>query len=261
MTKTKYSEGMPYEPVNLPGTIGAILRVLRNKEDTEAGYLVFRHLHGATMIPAARRFTDSPMGQKLAADPDYIRRALVDLPALRTLPTGSLGWHFARHLDANGFDPAGLAKITEQAGGEALDELKEISPELFRFIDTLNWLHDLMHPLTGYDRDALGEAAILAFVHEHGAGRGNALIAFAIGMKVRSERPSWPVGKVMAHARSMAKASPDFLHADFPAFLPLPIHEVRRHLNLRPDPHYRAIPRCSRMEVMLTDDAAMPAGC
>lgn len=64
---------------------------------------------------------------------------LVDMPALRSLPTGTLGHAWVRHLDETGLEP-----FCE--GSRRLQ------------------LHDGLHVLTGYGTDPMGEAEVQAFL-------------------------------------------------------------------------------------------------
>lgn len=64
---------------------------------------------------------------------------IVEMDYLRSLPPGSLGHTWAAHLDANGLQPFVQGPRRQQ-------------------------LHDGVHVLTGYGTDAVGEAAVQAFL-------------------------------------------------------------------------------------------------
>ena len=64
---------------------------------------------------------------------------IVNLEQLRSCPSGSLGYAWAKHLDDNGLQPLDRGLRRQQ-------------------------LHDGLHVLTGYGTDLLGEAEVQAFL-------------------------------------------------------------------------------------------------
>ena len=74
----------------------------------------------------------------------------VDLPYLRTLTPGTLGFEFAAHMDRLGLDPASIPKI------EASDDFAYSIAYLY---DT----HDVWHVVTGFSTDIAGELGLQTF--------------------------------------------------------------------------------------------------
>jgi ubiquinone biosynthesis protein COQ4 len=94
-------------------------------------------------------------GRTLAA------RVLDDHAALRAMGPGSLGWAYCDFMQAEGLTAQGL-----------VDEAERFLADRPRYNDRFQWymnrlrdVHDLLHVLTGYGRDALGEACVLAFTY------------------------------------------------------------------------------------------------
>jgi len=92
-------------------------------------------------------------------------------------------------------------------------------------------LHDLIHVLTGYGVDYLGEGAVVAFTYGNFRNRGylmlaltNCLLMLAVG-KLRAIRFTWD-----GYRRGRRAA---FLWAtSWESLLPLPLEEVRRRLEI-----------------------------
>lgn len=78
------------------------------------------------------------------------RRGPVDLPALRALPTGTLGRTFAEFLDANQLDPASLPTMSVSTDGEYMRA---------HMLES----HDIWHTITGFGTDVAGELGLQAF--------------------------------------------------------------------------------------------------
>ena len=74
----------------------------------------------------------------------------LDMPALRSLPTDTLGRAYIDFLDTQGFDPADIPQLdVEDDGTYILNHLRET--------------HDLWHVLTDFDVDTAGEGGLQAF--------------------------------------------------------------------------------------------------
>ena len=95
--------------------------------------------------------------------------------------------------------------------------------------------------LTGYGRDPLGEALLLTYNGNQSGTRGSRLLGMFAGLRIRSEIWQWPVGRMMANARKMARESTDMVVTDLTELLPLPLEEARQRLNIQPDPLYREV--------------------
>ena len=95
-----------------------------------------------------------------ASEPSLVT-ILDDHEALRRLPAGSVGQVYCDFMEREGLSAQGL-----------VDELEKYRPANSRFDDQVDWYmrrlrdtHDLMHVLSGYGRDALGEQCVLAFTY------------------------------------------------------------------------------------------------
>ncbi len=110
-----------------------------------------------------------------------------------------------------------------------------------QFDDDLTWYanrgrdtHDLYHVLTGYGRDALGEAALLGYTHSQHGGLGINFIAFMGGRTIAKEAPrNANIKAVIAEGRRNGKAATRIVDQDIDALLREPIADARARLGIK----------------------------
>mgnify|MGYP000994277129 FL=1 len=92
--------------------------------------------------------------------------------------------------------------------------------------------HDLLHILTGFGRDALGEQCVLAFTYSQQPSPAHLFLGYAGGLEIRKHPVKVPVFRSVREAQKMGKACPRLVEMSITELLPLPIEEVRRRLNI-----------------------------
>jgi ubiquinone biosynthesis protein COQ4 len=100
----------------------------------------------------------------------------------------------------------------------------------------------LHHVLTGYGRDALGEACVLAFSERHTPSWGTLFIAWAGGAQIRKQVPREAgIFGCIREARRLGKASANIAHQDIAALLREPLANARKRLGIgKPEAYFRA---------------------
>ena len=107
-------------------------------------------LNGNVYAALAQRFQRSEQGRRLLSKRPSLQARDLDLNALERLPEGTLGHEFARYYRDNKISPF-----------ETTLELKNDVDFLSkRYRET----HDLLHVLTGYATDVMGEMELQAYV-------------------------------------------------------------------------------------------------
>jgi ubiquinone biosynthesis protein COQ4 len=101
-------------------------------------------------------------------------------------------------------------------------------------------VHDIWHILSGYHRDALGEACLVAFSYAQTRGLGWALIAF--GAASRSRGTQHPTLKAIWQGYQRGKAAKWLLGEDYEALMAEPLEAARRRLGITPPTIYDSIP-------------------
>ena len=176
----------PARPLQLRRAVRALRELLAHPDRTEKAFEIFVAIDGNQEEVNFQRLVASPEGRRLLALRPSLVQALSNRDALSRLPAESFGRAYLDYLDRNGFQPTGLldlkAALQERlrANGEDVTTNDSVR-EWFR--DRTLLMHDLWHVLTGYNTDAVGEAALLPFSFAQGGGRANALLVLGVALR------------------------------------------------------------------------------
>jgi len=211
-------------------------KLLANKEDTEQVFHIFDALPRKSFIPEAQAFIESPRGQALMASEPFLPAILDDHDALLKLPAGSVAHAYVDFMRREGLSAAGL--VEESA------KMRRGKPE---FDDQLQWYgnrlrdtHDLLHVLTGYGRDALGEQCVLGFTYGQTRNIGNIFIAYLAGLDVkRRVKTNAPVLAAIREGQRHGTMSPNIINENIRALLAEPLDAARARLNIGAPKAYR----------------------
>ncbi|GJL94571.1 MAG: hypothetical protein DHS20C05_09760 [Hyphococcus sp.] len=214
----------------------AFLKLMRNKEDS-AQVVHFRTaLDGDWHMPMARRFEAHPEGKKILDRGDWLFDTVTNTSYLASLPQGSLGRTYYETTHLKGFTPQGFRD--QDAKGQDFTLLPPKAEFVnYRLID----MHDLLHTVTGYGRDGMGEICILEFQGIQFKSRGLRMLSYAAVTEVWKKYPDTPALKCVREANRIAKEATWMAVVDWESLLPRPIDEVREMLNMAPPEGYLAI--------------------
>jgi ubiquinone biosynthesis protein COQ4 len=132
-----------------------------------------------------------------------------------------------------GLSAAGLVEASQLPGVSSYrDKLQWLS-------DRLRDTHDLVHVLTGYGRDALGEQCVLGFTSAQYHDWTEWFIAWAgaveLATKVKSDAP---VFAAIAEARRHGRAAAAIYRQDIRALLAEPLDLARKRLGIAEPTRY-----------------------
>ncbi len=213
-------------------------QLLADKEDTAQVFHIIEALNGDSLRNTFQRFASTSDGQARLAARRSLAPILDDHEALGDLPSGSVGRAYIDFMKREGLTAAGLVEesMIRTADQPVYDD------DLAWFSARQRDTHDMFHVLSGYGRDGLGEAALLAFTHgQNGGGFGILFIAFMGFRKMRKELPaSIDLKAVWKEARVNGKAAKKIVDQDIIAMLYEPLEEVRARLSIKPPAAYRA---------------------
>jgi ubiquinone biosynthesis protein COQ4 len=100
--------------------------------------------------------------------------------------------------------------------------------------------HDLMHILTGFGRDALGEQCVLAFTYSQQPALAHLFLGYAGAYEIkRRMKTKAPIFSAVREAQKMGKACPRLVEQPIRELLAMPIDEVRAKLNIAQPVLYR----------------------
>lgn len=237
----KPEPAFPSAPVDPMEAWRAFNRLIADKEDTRHVFDFIRAVNGRSGEPHFRRFLQSEHGRAVIADRSKLERALTGRAALEAMGPGTFAAAYLEYLDQEGLDPLGVREAAIASAPDIYETLRRDYPEFEAMTFNGQLTHDLFHVLTGYGRDALGEALLLVFTGVQNGSRGVRLLGRMAGLRIRWEVRALPVGRMMTNAVRMAETAENFATTDLTALFPLPLEAARARLKVAPDPLYAEI--------------------
>ena len=174
----------------------------------------------------------------------------MDAAWLDSLPAGSVGAAYRHFIRSEQLSAEGLAEIS-RANGREIDEPHPYAWFGRRTRD----VHDIWHILSGYHRDGLGEACLVAFSYAQTGGLGWALIAVGAAAKSR-EAGAYPFKAAIWQGYQRGKAASWLLGEDYERLMAEPLEAARKRLNITPPTIYDSIPADIRDGVLPSAVAA-----
>ncbi|MGX7925997.1 Coq4 family protein [Tsuneonella sp. HG094] len=219
----------PMPKRDIPLALSKFNALIKDKENTALVFDIYEALPSKNYLPRARALTLSEAGERLRADEPFLPPILDDHAALRRLPAGSVAHAYCDFMEREGLTAAGLVAESEKTGRPKYDDLVQWYG--FRQRDT----HDLMHVLTGYGRDALGEQCVLLFTHGQQPAPGHLLLGYAgawnITRQVKSKAPIW---RAVREAHRLGKTCPPLLAMSIRELLAMDLDVAREKLGITP---------------------------
>lgn len=214
-------------------------KLIKDKEDTAQVFQIYESLPSKTFLPRAKALTLSERGEALRASEPFLPPILDDHEALRRLPAGTVAHAYCDFMEAEGLTAAGLVAESEKIGRPKYGDLVEWFG--FRQRDT----HDLMHVLTSYGRDALGEQCVLLFTHGQSPSHGHLLLGYAGALNIKKQVKSRaPVYRAVREAHRIGRACPPIIEMSIRELLAMDLLDARQKLGITEPVWYR---RCHQV--------------
>jgi ubiquinone biosynthesis protein COQ4 len=205
--------------------------LIKDKEDTAHVFRIFEALPSRSFPARVRRLMLSEQGHRLRAEEPALPPILDDHATLRRTPKGSVAHAYCDFMEREGLSAAGLVAEADKLGRRKFDDLTQW------FADRSRDTHDLMHVLTGYGRDALGEQCVLLFTHGQSPSHGHLLIGYAGALHIKRLNPSRaPVLRAARQAQRTGRACPPLNGLSIRKLLATDLDEARAKLSI-PEPH------------------------
>jgi ubiquinone biosynthesis protein COQ4 len=211
-------------------------KLVEDKEDTEQVFHIIEATKGRRSLRQAHDFIRSPEGQRFLADGVDIPAMLDDHARWADCGPNSVAAHYIAFMKREGLSAAGLvAESHKWAPPENLP--RDLTQWYF---DRLRDTHDLFHVLTGYGRDALGEASLLGFSYEQNHNTGILFIAYAGARQIgKVSGTKAPLFAAIKEGRKLGKAAAKISHQDIAALMREDITEARARMNIGKPEVYR----------------------
>jgi len=212
----------------------AVRKLMSNGEDTQQVFLLIEALRGKTTLRQFARFRQTETGRAVLGENRRLLDRLNDRAALGALPAGTLGRGYYDFMAAENLSAEGLVELSKITRPPAPDDVT-----LFR--ERSREMHDLLHIVTGYGRDPLGEACLVAFSFAQTGLKGFALIAFYAARKIARSRPDQPVRRAVFEGYMHGRSAGWLPGADWEALLGQPVEAIRAQYAVKPPTYYRTI--------------------
>lgn len=231
----------------------AIRALMRNREDTRQVFLLIDALRGKTTLRQLARFRATEFGRSALAERPRLFDRLEDWDTLKGLPAGTLGRAYYEFMASENLSAAGLAKVST---------IPQSDDEQIWFRERGRETHDLLHVVTGYGRDPLGEASLVAFSYAQTGQLGFAVIALFASRRISQARPGQPIRRAIFEGYRRGRRAKWLMGADWEALLNRPVEEIRQEYAIPPAYYYPKIVAVIRQDDLLTSPqpaSAMPA--
>lgn len=220
-----------------PAAVEALRRLTANKEDTSQVYAVMHALNGKAYEIGYIRLLDTPGGGRIAYERVELAEKLNDPAFSAKFPDGSVGAAWRKFLDTEHLSVQGL--VDESHKGVPPQELDERHPYMW-FFRRYRDIHDILHVLTGYGRDWLGELCLLAFSYQESRDLGRAVMAWGGILRARGPGAA-QARKALFEARRRGNRAVWLPGEDFERLLFEPLDAARKRLRLSPPLAYLAV--------------------
>ncbi|MXO85190.1 hypothetical protein GRI38_04025 [Altererythrobacter aurantiacus] len=207
--------------------------LLKDKEETSHVFRIFESLPSKNYGRRVEQLTLSEEGNRLRQVEPSLPELLDDHAKLRTFPKNSVAQAYCDFMEREGLSAAGLVAEADKLGRPKYNDLWQWYVERAR--DT----HDLLHILTGYGRDALGEQCVLLFTHGQQPSQGHLLIGYAgaLNIKQKTRGSKAPIMKAVRQAHRTGVACPAIVGLPIMELLATDLEDARELLNI-PEPHW-----------------------
>lgn len=231
-------------------------KLIEDKEDTEQVFHIIEATKGKKSHKQAWDFIRSELGQRFLREQPDIPAMLDDHDRWAKLPENSVAQHYVRFMKREGLSAAGLVEESHKwAPPESRpDDLTEW------YFNRLRDTHDLFHVLTGYGRDALGEASLLGFSYSQNYNAGILFIGYAGARQIRKTTDTKaPLLSSVREGQKLGKAAAKLAHMDVEAVMREDIDEARARLNIGEPVVYRKCLSILESEGHLAADLGLSA--
>jgi len=212
----------------------AVRNLMRNREDTQQVFLLIEALRGKTTLRQFVRFRQTETGRAVLGEKRRLLDRLSDRARLAALPAGTLGRAYYEFMAAENLSAEGLVTLSRIERPPMADEVT-----LFR--ERNREIHDLLHIVTGYGRDPLGEACLVAFSFAQTKLKGFAVIAVFAARRIARARPRQPVRRAVFEGYRHGRSAGWLPGADWEALLAQPVDAVRAQFAVKPAAYYHTI--------------------
>ncbi|MCG8592424.1 MAG: ubiquinone biosynthesis protein COQ4 [Proteobacteria bacterium] len=220
------------------GFVRELRRARRTGPSPETVFRLLRPFHGPELDAIYGRCMNDPTARRILEEGKSLHPVLLDFDRLRALPEGSLGHEYARFMDDNDIDIVSFA----EASWKNMVREDYANDAAWALANRLRDIHEIVHVISGYGTDVLGEMCELVFNIREDPRPKAAWLAVKTNI-VKFRRMGAPQAEAVireAHARGQQAGL--MVGTDWEALLDWPLDDVRQKLHISPPPSYTPIP-------------------
>jgi ubiquinone biosynthesis protein COQ4 len=210
----------------------ALARLVRNPDETKHVFDLIDALSGNSGERMLQRYQSTESGRRILAERRQLLPILSDRERLLALPPGTLGRTYAEFMTREQISADGLVEASQEGGRPKED----LSPERELIGLRMRDSHDLWHVVTGYGRDLVGEACVLAVTYAQTKNRGIGAIVAMAWWKAGQEMPA--AREAIRDAYRRGKRAAWLPALEWEALLAKPLTQVREELGFGEPPVY-----------------------
>lgn len=212
--------------------------LIKDKEDTEQVFHIITALDGRASERDFKRAAGTPRGKELLAEKVDLPALLDDHAAIRARCTpGSVGLTYVEFMEREGLSARGLVEESEKF----LKDYPKYGDDFEYYMHRRRDTHDMLHILTGYGRDALGEASVLAFTNSQHGGLGSIFISIVAAWQVKKYAPKGTsILRCIGEAKRNGKAASTIAAESIYDLLAEDLDAARIRLGVKPAVAYHA---------------------
>ncbi len=210
----------------------AVRKLIRDREDTRQVFLLIDALRGKTSLRQLARFRHTQTGQIVLAERRQLINRLQNRASLAALMPGTLGRAYHDFMAAENLSAEKLIDVSEFS--------KKLPPgdDMTLFRERNREMHDLLHIVTGYGRDPLGEACLAAFSFAQTGLKGFAVIAIVGAHRISRVLPGHPVRRAVFEGYRRGRRAKWLVSADWESLLAEPVAAIRARHGIDPPAYY-----------------------
>jgi ubiquinone biosynthesis protein COQ4 len=214
----------------------ALRRLLGDPDATGQVFEIMRALNPPATRRGYLKLIEGPAGARLAYERTELAARLMDRDWLSGFPAGTVGAAYRDFVWSENLSAAGLVEESQRGLDAGLIDAP--SPVAW-YGRRIRDVHDIWHILTGYGRDPLGEACLVAYSFSQTRGLGWLIIALGVAIRGGSGVPG--VRRAIYEGFRNGRRSAWLPSVDYEVLMAEPLDAARARLGIAPPTRYRAV--------------------
>ena len=210
----------------------AMQNLKRNRENTQQAIALIDALRGKTSLRQFARFRQTETGHAVLTERRQLLDYLNDRQRLAALPPGTLGRAYYDFMSAENLTAQGLVEASR------IRETLPAGEDMTLFRERGRDMHDLLHVVTGYGRDPLGEGCLLAFSFAQTGLKGYAMIAIFVAQRISRRIRGLPVRRAVFEGYRNGRRAGWLYGADWENLLTEPVEAIRERFRIDQPVYY-----------------------